>query len=295
MLPRLSTRMAFALAGAAAVVAGAVAGPGGGAAAAAPVAARAVDAARALPAKYAKFANCPVKNPKVNYCLAASQSSTFTIGTTTLHSNGPVTLDVGLIENAAGNFTVVLPTDGKPAISAKPITIPGGLTGNPNLPLVDITATPELAGTPTFSLTNLELESGTAIALPLEISVKGTLQDLSFLGNVLGNCTIGTAASPIRLRLTDGRTKPPKPNKPITGGLLSLSADSNGVLTASVKLVDNAFAVPGASNCAALGLIPVNSLVDNKEKLPSAAGHNAAVMTGTSGLAPASVIRKYLG
>jgi hypothetical protein len=65
------------------------------------------------------------------------------------------------------------------------------------------------------------------------------------------------------------------------------------VLTASgVKLVDNAFAVSGAANCGVLGIL--DGTVNSQKGLPSAAGNNTAILTGTAGLAPASVIRKYL-
>jgi hypothetical protein len=241
-----------------------------------------------LPAKYAKYKNCPINNKKVTYCLAASSNSAFSIGSTTLDSNGPVTLSLGLIPKGDG-FTVVTPTNGTPALSAKPIAA-GYLVPGLGLSPLAVYATPELVGTPNFNIMNFESESGTAFTLPLAVHLTNPT---GLLGNT---CTIGAKASPITLKLTDGTTSPPKPNKPISGGIKSLSADSNGVLTASgVKLVDNSFYVPGASGCATLlGLVNIDGLVDGQKNLPSAAGTNTAILTGSSGLAPASVIRKYL-
>jgi hypothetical protein len=243
-----------------------------------------------LPARYKAYAHCPIGNKAVNYCLTASAQVAFTINSTTLDSNGPMTISLGLIEHRNGTFTVVLPTDGSAALSGKPINVPGGLLGIPGAsgPLA-VTATSELAGLPTFSLDNLEFESGAAFVLPLQVVLSNPL-----LSNPLGGvCSIGTTADPITLKVTDGTTKPPKPNKPIHGDLKSLKADNNGVLTSVVTLVDNAFAVPGASNCGLDGVL--DGAVNSQKGLPSAAGTNAAIFSSTSGLAPASVIRRYLG
>jgi hypothetical protein len=246
--------------------------------------------ATSLPARYAQFKNCPVNNKKVSYCLAASSSSAFTIGSTTLDSNGPVVLSVGLVTKGAG-FTVVLPTNGTKALSANPISVPGGLTGTGLLgspgQVLSVTATPQLVGTPLFNINNMETMSGPTFTLPIDVVLN---TPLGLLGS---DCTIASATSPITLKLTDGKTKPPKPNKSITGGLKTLKVDSNGVLSASgVKLVDNSFSVSGAANCGLLGLL--DGIVNSQKDLPSAAGHNTAILSGTAGMAPASIIRKYL-
>jgi hypothetical protein len=240
-----------------------------------------------LPAKYSQYANCPVDTVGLTYCLAASSSSVFTINSTTLDSNGPVLLSLGLIEKKDGTFTAVLPTNGTPALVAQPITVPGGLLGIPGAgvgPLA-VTATPVLAGLPQFNLTNLELKTGPTLVLPLQVDLNNPL-----LGS---SCSIGSSADPITVNATDGKTDPPAPNKPIKGALTKLTSDGQGVLTATQKLVDNSFAVPGASGCGPFGIL--NPIVNYQKNLPSAAGTNATILSGTAGLAPVSVIKKYLG
>jgi hypothetical protein len=60
-----------------------------------------------------------------------------------------------------------------------------------------------------------------------------------------------------------------------------------------LKLVENAFAVPGANSCGPLGLL--DPILDADKGLPSPAGSNAAILSGTGYTAPASLIRQYLG
>jgi hypothetical protein len=95
------------------------------------------------------------------------------------------------------------------------------------------------------------------------------------------------------LNLTDGTTHPPRPNKPITGALGTVRGLPNGVINITGQtLVDNAFAVPGASNCGLLGLLDPG--IDLAQRLPSPAGKNAAILSGTTSTAPADLIRTYI-
>jgi hypothetical protein len=241
-----------------------------------------------LPAALQEFANCPINNPKVNYCLAAASTGTFKINSTTLTEKSPIKLSLGLIENSKGSFKVVLPDNGTPAMTAPPITVPGGLVGIPGAPgPLAVTATPQLVGLPTFSLFNLEARKGPAIGLPSDVLLNNTL-----LGTT---CTVGSPTDPTMLELTDGRTNPPAPNKPISGSIGSrLYVDKYGtVRTTGTKLVDNSFAVPGTAGCGPLGIL--DPIINRQKGLPSAAGTNTVVLKGPSALAEASVIRKYLG
>ena len=57
----------------------------------------------------------------------------------------------------------------------------------------------------------------------------------------------------------------------------TLSSSNDGVLTITgQKLVDNAFAVPGAENCGPGGIF--DEILDLDKGLPSAAGNNNAVL-----------------
>jgi hypothetical protein len=233
-----------------------------------------------LPPDLAKFAHCPVSKKAVTTCLAAAMTGTFQINSTTVTLTKPALISLGLISHPDGSFTVVLPRDGTPALKASPASIPG-LPG-----LVGITAQPKLVGLPTFNLANLFTMNGPAIVLPIDVKLGGNV--------VLGSsCTIGDPSNPITLNLTDGTTNPPWPNTAITGALGTVVGLPNGVINITGStLVDNAFAVPGAANCGLLGVL--DPIINLAEGLPSPAGKNSDVMSGSSSTAPASLIRQYI-
>ncbi|MBO0727890.1 MAG: hypothetical protein J2P57_01440 [Acidimicrobiaceae bacterium] len=249
-------------------------------------AAQAGAGAATLPSNLAKFAHCPVDNPKVSACLVAQTSSvTFSIGGTTLSSTAPTTIQFGL----TSTFGVVPSTDGTPTLSSSPIPVPGGLLGIPGAPsggVLNVTATPQLVGTPTVSLANLLSRHGAGIVLPLDVKVNNPL-----LGN---HCTIGTSSNPITLNLTSGTTNPPAPNQPISGATGKVTGTAQGVINVTgSKLVDNAFAVPGAAGCGLFGIL--DPIVNLQKQLPSAAGNNTAILKAHTSLAPASLIKQFVG
>ena len=275
--------MAWATAGVA--LAGTVGLSGG-----APALAAAARGPRPLPASLAMFAHCPVDVKGVGACLFSSTTdTTFQIGSTTVTSNSPTTLSLGIISTASGAVTAVLPDDGTMALQAPAIPLPGGLTGVSGLdqgPLA-VTATPQLVGTPTVNLAGLLNSQGPGLTMPLDVLVSSS-------SNALGSdCTIGGADSPITLNLTTGTTDPPPPNTPISGNPGTLTSTNKGLLTDSgVTLVDNAFAVPGTENCGTDGAL--DEVIDLDKGLPSAAGSNSAILSGSSYTAPAKLIRRYL-
>jgi hypothetical protein len=243
--------------------------------------------AATLPPGLAEFAHCPVDNPDVTLCLAASDIGTFTINSTTLTETSPIILSLGLIQKNNGSYKAVLPDDGTPAMTAAPIQVPGGLLGTPGSSRrYAVTATPQLVGLPVFSLDNLLTGDGPAMTLPTDVMLRNPL-----LGK---DCTVGSPSDPDTLALTDGTTDPPPPNLPITGSIGTLTVAYGGrvVKTKGTSLVNNSYAVPGASGCGPYGVL--DSLVDFVRGLPSVGGTNAAILSGTSGLAEASLIRQKL-
>jgi hypothetical protein len=233
-----------------------------------------------LPPDLAKFAHCPVSVKAVTACMWASTTGTFQINSTTVTLSQPAVLSIGLISRPNGSITVVLPTDGTPGLVAPPASLPG-LPG-----LIGVTAQPQLVGVPKVSLRNLFTSSGPGVVLPIDVLLGGNV----LLGS---NCTIGLPTHPIKLNLTDGTTKPPPPNTPITGALGTVVGLQNGVINITgTSLVDNAFAVPGATNCGLLGLL--DPVINLAQGLPSKAGTNAAILSGSAATAPASLIRQYI-
>lgn len=97
-----------------------------------------------LPASLARFSHCPVSNPRVTVCLAASVQGTFQINSTTLSTTTPATISLGLIQTQS-SVTAVVPTDGTPALDTAPIPIPGGLLGIPGTGVgpLKVLATPD--------------------------------------------------------------------------------------------------------------------------------------------------------
>jgi hypothetical protein len=245
-----------------------------------------------LPANLEKFANCPLDDPAVSVCLySATSSTTFDIGSTTLTSTSPTTISLGLAFNAQDQAIAVLPDNGTQALNASAIPLPGGLLGIPGAPdsgPLAVTVTPQLAGLPDVNLGAILAKKGPGFTFPIDVLISNS-------SGLLGSdCTIGDAADPITLNLTTGKTDPPAPNTSISGSLGTLKSTNSGYLTIKgIKLVDNAFAVPGADNCGTDGIL--DEVLDLDKSLPSAAGNNTAILSGSSYSVPASLLRQYLG
>jgi hypothetical protein len=144
--------------------------------------------------------------------------------------------------------------------------------------LLEVTTTAELAGTAFIKIANVGGNAGPLVELPLKVKLDDTL--LHLLGP---SCYIGSESEPVKLVLTDGTTNPPPPNQPISGNPGNLVIKAEGRITGVTgnTIVDNAFSAPGVNGCAGI-LAPVVDLsVDLKAGLPSAAGKNTAIMSGS--------------
>ena len=173
----------------------------------------------------------------------------------------------GGLREDAGQFNFV-PARGTNGFISQPVAVPGGLLGIEWIPGTSVLAITELAGAPEDIVFHFE-EFG------LTVPVKVRLENL-----LLGmNCHIGTDSSPVVLNLITGTTSPPAPNRPISGRVGTFGSITPELLTLTGNVnVDNAFAVPGASRCG-LGLGLINTLVNAKLRLPSAAGNNSIEVT----------------
>jgi hypothetical protein len=210
------------------------------------------------------FAQCPVSVPGVDGCAYSTVTGgEFKLGSKTVPIVHPITLQGGLKE---GTNELIPAADGN-TLSKTPETVPGGLIGI-GLPGEEVTATAELAG-PVFLNTTSLLNGGPSVLLPLKAKLDNPL--------LLAQCYVGTNSEPISLTLTTGTTSPPPPNTPISGktGHLSFAAAGNITRVTGTTVVDNAFAVPGASGCGPLGI--EDPVVDLQSGLPSAAGNNKVI------------------
>lgn len=244
----------------------------------------------------------------VNTCLfAATESGEFVVGTTAVPIKNTITLQSGLHQNEAeGGILEGVAAENGNTLSKTPQPVPGGLAGLvkcfeiTNLleriacevtfqnGLTGVNATTELAGPASAIKVDLLAAltaSGTALSMPVKVHLENP-----FLG---GACYIGSNSHPIVLHLTTGTTSPPPPNKSITGspGEFEFLEEANYAKVRKNSLVDNSFAAPVAEGCGGLFAFLIDPLIDAKLALPSAAGHNTAILNGTLQLASAAAVK----
>jgi hypothetical protein len=268
----------------------------------------ATSATAAPKGEFAPFAQCPTNNATVTACLFTENTSgSVTTGAKTVPIKNKVILQGGFgnSDPVTGVSPFVGAKNGE-TLSKTPQPVPGGLLGvtapswwpqilkdlfneTINNGFTGVTATVELAAPASAIKVNpgaLAIGAGTAISMPVKIKL-----DNPFLG---GNCYIGSSSNPVKWNFTTGTTSPPAPNKPITGSVGAGSQNEAGTLIkfTGQKLVDNSFAVPGASGCGGILFSwAVDPLVNSIVGVPSPAGTNAAILQGNSLLAePAAVI-----
>jgi hypothetical protein len=274
--------------------------------------------------EFAVFADCPLSNPNVEGCIVAkTESGKFIIGKRTVLIENVITLQGGFEAENPCNFPFagkgecrmpfVGAADGN-TLSKTPQNVPGGLLNLIKCKeisnkyerevceavfekgILGVTATTELAapassiGLSEAALVEPVLSEAFGIpALSLPVKVK---LDNSLLGK---GCYIGSNAEPIVLNLITGKTNPPKPNESITGKTGTFEGNEEGsILTVSHNsLVDNSFAAPGVNGCGGAFSSVIDPLINAQLGLPSAAGHNTAILEGTLKQAGAAVVREH--
>jgi hypothetical protein len=253
------------------------------------------------------FNDCPTEVPGNALCsFAQTTSGEFAIGSTKVPISKTITLQGGAVHTGGPNPNeyFLLPAKDGNSLSKTELNVPGGLLNFVNCEEIKgsgffetlerntckaifenkttgVTATTELVANMSnpaiLNLAALFLEEGTALTLPVRVHLKNPL-----LGE---GCYIGSESSPIQLHLTTGTTAPALPNKPIKGklGAATEEEEKEQVLTVvkNNSLVDNAFSVPVAEGCGGFFSFLIDPLVDSKLGLPSANGHNTAILNGT--------------
>lgn len=250
---------------------------------------------------YANFTQCPLSNPAVVTCVFGKTSSgEFKIGSTSVPLTKPTTLQGGL--ELKGEETTFVGAANGETLSKTPETVPGGLlkiVAPGSWPgwlqaifnefidkgLTGVTATTELVGTPTLNIAAAFTGSGTALSLPVKVHLEN-----AFLGS---GCYVGSKAHPIVVELTTGTTSPPPPNEPISGspGEPEFAEGGNLVILRKNSLVNNSFSAPSAEGCGGIFSFLIDPAVDAEIGLPSAGGHNTAILNGTQELAAASAVK----
>jgi hypothetical protein len=254
--------------------------------------------------EFVNFGDCPLSNSSVNACVfSESNGGYFTIGKKTVPLKNPVLLQGGLIFTESGNQFVAAEDGNTLSKTAEPV--PGGLLGieapsswptflkelfneTINNGFTGVTATVELAAPASaieVNTLNLLIEKGTALSLPTKIKLSNP-----FLGS---NCYIGSNSNPVTIAFTTGATSPPPPNTSIHGAAGELFVNGAGTLVrlSGGKLVNNSFAAPGANGCGGLLSFLIDPFVNSIVGLPSAAGHNTAILEGKLETAEAAAVR----
>jgi hypothetical protein len=272
--------------------------------------------------EFAVFADCPLSTHGVEGCIVAkTESGKFIIGKRTVPIENVITLQGGTREGNPCNFPFsgtgecrvpfVGAADGN-TLSKTPQNVPGGLLNLIKCKeisnkferefceaifekgILGVTATTELAVPASsiglseaalFQPVLSEVFGIPALQLPVKVKLNNPL-----LGEA---CYIGSNTEPIVLNLISGTTNPPKPNEPITGNPGTPESNEEGtILTISHnKLVDNSFAAPRANGCGGSFSSLIDPLLNRSLGLPSAAGHNTAILEGTLKLANAEAVR----
>ncbi len=254
---------------------------------------------------FAPFADCPLANTSLNYCIIAqTKSGEFKVGKKTVPIVNTITLQGGFI-GSEGNLKFYAAENGE-TLSKTPQPVPGGLLGVVapsilpgflreifnefiNKGPTGVTATTELAA-PASSIglntENLIEETGIALSLPVKVKLSNP-----FLGE---NCYLGSNAHPIVIEFTSGTTSPPAPNKPIKGKAGEFEEEDEFLLIRlkNNTLVNNSFAAPGAEGCGGIFSFLVDPAVNAEIGLPAPAGENTAILNSTLETAFANAVRE---
>jgi hypothetical protein len=257
------------------------------------------------------FADCPVTTAQA--CIHAStESGEFIVGNKTVPIEKTITLQGGLNETESGGLVFVAAKDGN-TLSKTPQKVPGGLSGLVKCNeikgsglleilergsceaifengLTGVNATTELAAPASsiqINLGNLLSASGTALQLPVKVHLENPL-----LGS---SCYVGSNAHPVILPLTTGTTSPPLPNKPIKGspGELTFNPEGSILTVLHNSLVNNSFAAPATNGCGGLFEFLIGPIINSSLGVPSAAGHNTAILNGTLKQAGSEAVQEH--
>jgi len=257
------------------------------------------------------FSQCPATAPGVTDCLYGEiTSGEVAIGKTKVPVSKTIVQQGGAIPTGENQTYYLIPAKNGESLSKTEENVPGGLLDLINCTEIKgegileklergtckaifenkttgVTATTELVANEhnpaIINFEHLNGERGTALTLPVRVHLKNPL-----LGS---GCYVGSQSSPIEWRLTTGTTSPPPPNKPITGKTGELNEEEGEVLLLeNNSLADNSFSVPVAEGCGGAFAFLIDPIIDSKLGLPSAAGHNTAILNGTQRVANAKEV-----
>jgi hypothetical protein len=265
-----------------------------------------VSSAMATPkGEYAVFAQCPLSNTELSGCLVSrTESGHITMGKTEVPIVKTQTLQGGLINVVPGLKKMAAALNGE-TLTKTPQKVPGGLLGFVKCNEIKgegvfeklergacelifengttgVNATTELAepaGSVLLSLAEAELETGTALRLPIKVKLENPL-----LGK---ECYIGSNAHPIVLELTTGTSGTLKGKL----GEISTKAEGGILVVKNNTLVNGTFSAPAATGCGEFFSFLLDPVINSKIGLPATSG-NSAVLNSTLEIAGAGLVRE---
>ncbi len=213
-------------------------------------------------AAFPNFSGCTATEFNEEACInVQNRSGTLTIKGFAVPLGDSLEIRGTLLAQPSG--AVFVPPAGTNGFFARAVPVPGGLLGLAGIPGNDALAITQLAGSPSQIVVDVTTNS---IRLPIKVRLVNLLLGM--------NCHIGSNRNPVMLNLITGTTSPPPPNRPISGRQGEPTFTERAILIRDNLNVENAFAVPSSSTCG-LGLGLINTLVNLKLGLPSAAGNNS--------------------
>lgn len=260
----------------------------------------AAPASAAPTGQYADFDQCPTDVESVVTCIVSDTTSgNIKLGNQDVPITKRIRLQGGIdIGDEVTGENVFYGAKNGQTLEKTALDVPGGLLGitiPPSVPqpvrgylqkAIDtgngVKATAELVGPVGFNFANYANAENVAVTLPIRVKLENT-----FLGS---NCYIGSAASPVTIRLTNGTTAPPAGIAPISGeyGTVDFFDDANLLVNTGVSLVDNTFTAPKAKGCGGAFSWAIDPVVNLKIGLPTTAGQSFARFTGDAKIGSAS-------
>ncbi len=267
-----------------------------------------VPSASAYEGEFAKFDYCAVSTPEVFKCIdSVTGGGEIVLGSKATPIVNPVTLQGGFSKANEEHISKFFGATNGETLSKTPQPVPGGLLGvvppeeSPALikelekfffenELTGLNATLELAKPASeiqISEYDLELQEGTALKLPVKVHLENP-----FMGR---SCYVGSGSSPLIWNLTTGTTSPPPPNEAISGksGKLKFKEKFQIAEITEDVMVDNAWSAPGATGCGGILSFLVDPVIDSVIGLPSASGHNTAILDNTISVAGAKNVSEH--
>jgi hypothetical protein len=237
--------------------------------------------------EFAVFAECPLSTKGVNECVYAQfTGGELRVGKMDVPVEHTITLQGGLVVVESPPSETFVNAAGGNTLSKTAEKVSGGLGGIERFESDnELNVVLELVGPVSLSRTNLADASGVALDLPSRLHLENP-----FLGE---SCYVGSSSKPLELSLTTGKTSPPEPNKPITGSPGEKEFKDSGALVVykNDSLVNNSFSAPEAKGCGGFEESLIDPIINSKFGLPVSAGHNTAILKGTSEFATAEAVR----